>query len=347
MFIRLPAEWEEQEGVLLAWPHEDTDWKPVLEEAQRACAEIIAAIVRFDERVFLLAPGAKAAEKKLRAYGVPMGRVKIYEYLTNDTWTRDFGPITVLRHIAPEKAGKPMLMDFGFNGWGLKFRSDRDNRAGRFLAKHKPFSGNAFKTSGMILEGGSIESDGEGTLMTTSACLLSDNRNPHLSRNRIEKKLQRFLGAERVLWIENGGLDGDDTDAHVDTLARLCPGGTILYVACPDKSDSHFQPLARMRDDLARFRTAKGEPYRLLPLPWPGTRHDEDGNRLPATYANYLVINGAVLVPVYGDDADGEALKTVGLAYPDREIVGIDCSVLIRQHGSLHCVTMQFPKGIR
>ncbi len=202
------------------------------------------------------------------------------------------------------------------------------------------------ETPGLILEGGSIESDGRGTILTTAECLLSRNRNPHLDRGGLERELSQRLGVDRVLWLEHGYLAGDDTDSHIDTLARLAPDDTILFVACDDRTDEHYGALACMRTELERLRTRDGRPYRLLPLPWPQARFDEEGQRLPATYANFLVINGAVLVPTYDDPADAAALAAVEQAFPDREIVGIDCLPLILQHGSLHCVTMQLPKGV-
>jgi agmatine deiminase len=197
----------------------------------------------------------------------------------------------------------------------------------------------------LVLEGGSIESDGRGTILTTSACLLSPNRNPGLTKAQIERQMLALFGARRMLWLDHGHMEGDDTDAHVDTLARLAPGDTIVYVACDDRTDAHYADLKAMEDELKALRTAAGKPYRLLPLPWPAAKFDEDGNRLPATYANFLVLNGAVLAPTYRDKADAVALKVIGKAFPGHDIIGIDCTPLIGQHGSLHCVTMQIPKG--
>lgn len=269
-----------------------------------------------------------------------MDQVNLYPIPTNDTWTRDFGPITVLNE------GHPHLLDFTFNGWGLKFSADLDNRVTRHLHREKAFGDTPMTTFGLTLEGGSIESDGRGTLLTTSTCLLNDNRNPHLNREQIQETLRQVLGARKVLWLENGYLAGDDTDSHIDTLARLCPDDTILYVRCDDPEDEHYAALQAMEKELRALRTCGDRPFRLIPLPWPQARYGDDGHRLPATYANYLVINGAVLVPTYDDPQDAHALSAVGEAFPDRAIIGVNCLPLIEQHGSLHCVTMQLPKGV-
>lgn len=339
MATRLPAEWEPQDGVLLAWPHPETDWHPYLERVEPVFARIIAAITRF-ERTLVVVHDRDAVEIVLREAGADLSRVRLVELPANDTWARDFGPICV------EQDGIPHILDFGFNGWGLKFPSHLDNLITFDLHELGVFGVCSRETIGLILEGGSIESDGAGTLLTTSECLENRNRNPHLDRNQIEEALGDLIGANHFLWLENGYLAGDDTDSHVDTLARLCPDDTILYQRCDDANDEHYQSLSDMEDELRAFRTRDGRPYRLIPLPWPSATFDEEGDRLPATYANYLIINGAVLLPVYSDPRDGEAIEAAALAFPDREIIPIDCSALVLQHGSLHCVTMQLPRGV-
>jgi agmatine deiminase len=338
MPYRLPAEWEAQSGILLAWPHTATDWAELLELVEPVYINIIKEITRFQPCV-VATPDPKSVLERLEAAGIPCDRVHLYPIQTNDTWTRDFGPVTVLDE------NRPILLDFGFNGWGLKFASNLDNQVTRLLHESGAFGDIERRTIGMVLEGGSLESDGCGTLLTTAECLLNPNRNPHLNREEIEEQLQHLLGAEQVLWLENGYLKGDDTDSHIDTLARLCPNNTILFQGCDDENDEHYSPFIAMVDELKRFRTRNGAPYRLLPLPWPQPRY-EGNDRLPATYANFLVINGAVLVPTYDDPRDQVALDIVAKAYPDREIIGIDCLPLIRQHGSLHCITMQIPEGV-
>jgi len=225
----------------------------------------------------------------------------------------------------------------------MKFAANHDNLITRNLYmagifgdfKHK----NCFD---FILEGGSIESDGEGTILTTAECLLSYNRN-NLSDEDVEAKLKEYFGLKQVLWLEHGYLAGDDTDSHVDTLARLCDRSTIAYVKCDDENDEHFLELKKMKKELRKFKTSDDRYFRLIPLPMADEVYF-DGERLPATYANFLIINGAVLVPTYNSPKDEIAKVQLQKAFPDREIVGIDCNALIKQHGSLHCVTMQFPK---
>ena len=339
MNIRMPAEWEPQDGVLLAWPHQDSDWEQHLDVVEPVFQRLATEISRF-ERVIIVAPDVERVRAQLARTEADMERIRLYSVPTNDTWSRDFGAITVLRNDAPA------LLDFGFNGWGLKFAAHFDNQVNQALAKAGVFGTHPLEIPGLILEGGSLESDGCGTLLTTAECLLNPNRNPHLSRQEIEARLAELLGFDRFLWLENGYLAGDDTDSHIDTLARLCPDDTIVYVTCDDPADEHFEALQKMEEELRAFRTRAGTPYRLLPLPWPRAAYDEDGERLPATYANFLVINGAVLVPTYQDAHDAQALQVIAEAFPGREIIGVDCLPLILQHGSLHCVTMQFPQGV-
>jgi len=288
----------------------------------------------------MVAPDIENAMRSMAEAGLALDRVRFHQVETNDTWARDFGPISVL------DGEKPLILDFGFNGWGLKFPSDLDNLITRKLGNSDAFGKTPMETMGFILEGGSIESDGRGTILTTSNCLLSPNRNPHLYRTGIEAFLGRALGAKRVLWIENGHLTGDDTDSHVDTLARFCPDDTIVYTACDDPTDEHYGPLEAMAEELRSFRTPEGRPYRLLALPWPEASYDEEGQRVPATYANFLVINGSALVPMYGSHKDRTAIEVIGQAFPGRQVAGIYCLPLLAGRGSLHCITMQIPQGV-
>ncbi len=336
---RFPAEWEKQDGVLMAWPHEGTDWCDALDEVRTVYVDIIRNITRF-ERVLLTSPDAGNTLSYLVSAGIDTGKVGIFEIDTNDTWARDFGPVTVMFD------NKPVLLDFAFNGWGLKFAADRDNLVNRRLKEAGAFLPR-LNGIGLVMEGGSLESDGLGTMMTTSPCLLSPNRNPQLDRVEIERALAALLGAQRVLWLEHGGLEGDDTDSHIDTLARFCPDNVIIYTACDDERDEHYNELKLMEMELQTFRAPDGSPYRLVPLPWPKPCFDEAAHRLPATYANFLVINQAVLVPLYRDEErDSKAIELIASVFPGREAIGVDCLPLLKEHGSLHCITMQLPEGV-
>ena len=311
----MPAEWEPQKAVQLTWPHEGTDWAPILSEIT-AVYEEMAREIRKREPLII-----------------------VDKIPHNDTWARDHGFITVeeASDLRPQTSDL-ILLDFCFNGWGEKFEAGLDNQINKHLYNQGLLKGIYEPHLDFVLEGGSIESDGKGTVFTTTCCLTAPHRNQPLSQQEIEAKLKEYLGAERIVWINHGSLIGDDTDGHIDTLVRICPDDTLLYTG----GDEDHPDLARMEEELKTLKTLDGCPYRLLKLPLPRPIYDE-GDRLPATYANYLVINGAVLVPTYNQpDLDAEAMRIIRQAFPDREIVGIDCRAVIKQHGSLHCCTMQY-----
>ena len=309
---RLPAEWEPQSGVQLTWPHAATDWAPMLDDIVAVYDEM-AREIRKREQLLIVPPPS------------------------NDTWARDHGFITLVN----DKGGV-RLLDFQFNGWGEKFPAEIDNTLNRRIYDEGHVQGEYVDHLDFVLEGGSIESDGRGTIFTTSCCLLAPHRNQPLTQQEIEDRLKEWLCADRIVWIDHGQLTGDDTDGHIDTLVRICPDDTLLYTG----GDDDHPDLALMEQELRDLRTLDGQPYRLLRLPLPRPIYD-DGDRLPATYANFLVINGAVLVPTYAQpDLDGEAMRIIGEAFPGRDIVGIDCRPVIRQHGSLHCCTMQYPENV-
>jgi agmatine/peptidylarginine deiminase len=234
-------------------------------------------------------------------------------------------------------------MDFRFTGWGGKFAASRDDRLVERLAARELFRNADHQRVDWALEGGAIESDGAGTLLTTWRCL--HQRHPEQSREQMARMLCDKLGADRVLWLERGYLQGDDTDAHIDTLARFAPNAAIVFQACDDTDDPHHAELAAMRDELAALRGMHGEPYTLHALPWPKPIWD-DGRRLAASYANYLIVNGAVLVPAYGDAADAQAARVIAAAHPGRTTIAVPCRPVIWQNGSLHCLTMQLPQGV-
>lgn len=342
MTYRLLPEWYPQDGIQLTWPRHDGDWAPLLERIEATLERIVIAVARY-QRVLICVPDIQTQQRLVEtfnAYGIAADRLQLIVAPTDDTWARDHGPISVI-----DPQGQIVLMDYTFTGWGGKFPAERDNRLTRWLAETGVW-GCPVVTRDLVLEGGGIETDGEGTLLTTEACLLNANRNPTLDRLAIESQLSQDFGVDRVLWLSNGHLEGDDTDSHIDTLARFCDPATIAYVSCDDPNDAHYPALAAMEQELQTFRQRNGAPYRLIPLPWPQACYDpDDGHRLPATYANFLIINQAVLVPTYGDPADVTALHALATAFPEHTLIPIECTSVIRQHGSLHCLTMQLPNG--
>ncbi|MDO7253810.1 agmatine deiminase family protein [Helicobacter cappadocius] len=327
---RLKAEWEKQRAVLLAFPHKNSDWAEYISEARENFLAIIKEITRFEKVILCVdvedSEGMEILQKS------NLSNIEFVNVPTNDTWARDFGPIAIEQNHSIE------LLNFGFNGWGLKFAANKDNQINQNLFDRGVF--NTLKNMPIILEGGSIDTDGEGRLLTNTQCLLELNRNPHLSQGEIEEFLKRILGINEVLWLHSGYLAGDDTDSHIDTLARFVNPHTIAYMKCEDKNDEHYAELRKMEEELMVLRTREGKPYTLVPLPLPNAIF-YDGERLPASYVNFLFINGAILVPTYRDKKDEEVLEIFRNSCPDLEVIGIDCSTLIRQHGSLHCVTMQ------
>ena len=343
--IIFPAEWHPQQFVQLTWPHANSDWANMLNEVESCFTEIAKAIA-IRQPLTIVCNNPEHVKNKLIQEGNTqdswIGNISFFNIESNDTWARDHGGITIYDN------GKPVIYDFCFNGWGMKFAACHDNQITRKLFKAGAFPEYGYSNMNFfVFEGGSIESDGQGTLLTTEECLLSPNRNDSLSKQEIEGCLKQFFGAERVLWLKNGYLAGDDTDSHIDTLARFCSPDTIAYVKCTDENHEHFDALAKMEAELKMFTQANDEPYQLVALPMATPVFDpDDGHRLPATYANFLIVNGAVLFPIYNCETDKEAMDAIKVAFPDRDIVPIDCSVLIRQHGSLHCVTMQYPASL-
>jgi agmatine/peptidylarginine deiminase len=333
-----PPEWFPQSAVQLTWVHEETDWDYILEEITACYIEIARTIVKRQKLIIV----CKNPDMVRFCLGndFPPDNLTLVEIASNDTWTRDYAPLSVFID------GQPVIYDFTFNGWGLKFPANLDNQINRKMFAAQVFSEKTVyrNMKNLVLEGGSLETDGQGTLLTTTACLLSPNRNPQFSKEEIEGALKTAFGLERVLWLDYGYLAGDDTDSHIDTLARFCDERTIAYVRCDNDDDEHFEPLRKMEEQLRSFVDFEGNPYRLLPLPM-AEKTIFEGERLPATYANFLIINDAVLFPAYNTPKDEKAAEQLRLAFPDREIIGIDCSPVIKQHGSLHCLTMQYPAG--
>ena len=343
---RMPAEWEAQSGVQLTWPHAQTDWGPMLQEITATYEEMAREICK-REPLLIVGPQDITAS-------FPPAACR-YTMPTNDTWARDHGMITLI-----DDKGHHLYLDFCFNGWGAKFPAELDNAINRRLYDAGALDDGQYEDClDFVLEGGSIESDGRGTIFTTTGCLLAPHRNQPMTKSDIEARLLHTLCAKRIVWIDHGHLVGDDTDGHIDTLVRICPNDTLLYMSCDDPQDEQYEELRLMEEELKTLRTLDGKPYRLLRLPSPRPLYESaEGvtshlspltshlDRLPATYANFLIINGAVLVPTYAQpDLDSEACRIIGEAFPDREMVPIDSRAIIRQHGSIHCCTMQFPEG--
>lgn len=337
--LRFPAEWEPQSAILIAWPNADTDWAERLGAVEDAYIALIAAITRFQPVIVIVADDdvEAYAQARLQSNRIDMAKVRFVTAPYDDTWLRDTGPITL-------RDGEGFrLMDFRFTGWGGKYGASDDDRIIERLQADGVFGDAEREAIDFALEGGAIDTDGAGTLLTTWRCL--HERHPDATREALTAKLSAWLRQDRVLWLEHGYLEGDDTDAHVDTLARFAAEDAIVFQACDDTSDPHFGELGAMAAEIAALRTRDGRPYRLFPLPW--ARPIRDGERrLAASYANFLIVNGAVLMPGYGDAADAKAAQVMQAAFPDREIVQVDCRPIIWQNGSLHCLTMQLPAGL-
>lgn len=339
----LPAEWEQQDCVQLTWPHADTDWKPYLCDINKMFVEMATAIAE-REKLIIATPHPEDVKAMLidRLSAKGIANTTIAKCESNDTWARDHAPIT-LRNT---NDGSLLMLDFKFNGWGEKFEAAKDNEIGRNLHKTGVLTADMEDNLDFVLEGGAIESDGKGTIFTTSQCLLAPNRNQPLDRQGIEQELLRRLRAKRIVWLDHGNLIGDDTDGHIDTIVRVAPNDTLLYVGCNDTDDEQFDDLKALKKQLQTLRTEGENPYRLLKLPSPAPIYD-DGERLPATYANFLIINGAVIYPTYQQpENDAKAEEVIKEAFPGYELIGIDACTAIRQHGSIHCLTMQYPKEL-
>lgn len=336
--LRFPAEWEPQSAVLLAWPHAGTDWAERLESVESTYVALVAAITRFEIALVCVASeSVEARARNLLSASADLSRVQFERLDYDDTWLRDSGPITL------RDASRLRLLDFHFTAWGGKFEAGLDDQIVATLSDRGVFGQARRERIDFALEGGAIETDGEGCLLSTWRCL--HERHPDLDRQQLTERLQGWLQQSRTLWLEHGFLEGDDTDAHIDTLARFASADSIVYQGCQDPTDAHHAELQAMARELAGFVQKNGKPYRLFELPWPQLILD-GGRRLAASYANFLIVNGAVLAPAYGDPADDKAIAVLQEAFPGREIVAVPCRPLIWQNGSLHCLTMQLPQGL-
>lgn len=354
----LPAEWEPQSAIMLTWPHGGTDWKPYLRQITNTYLQLADIITRYED-LLVVTPILESTQRMLaeKLSEGQMSRVHLYEMDTNDTWARDHGPISLVSRGRHNSHVIPIhLLDFKFNGWGEKFAWKKDNAINLQLYYQGAFNAALENHQGFVLEGGSIESDGRGTLFTTSQCLLAPHRNQPLTRENIDSLLRNFFHVRNVVWLDHGNLVGDDTDGHIDTIVRVAPHDTLLYVGCDEEEDEQYEDFQALEKQLQKLFTYEGYPYRLLKLPMPDAIYDEGdrlttdrnskGDRLPATYANFLILNGAVIYPTYNQpEKDEEAKRQIQLAFPDRDVIGVDSLTIIRQHGSIHCLTMQLPEG--
>lgn len=335
--FRVPAEWERQEAVWLSWPVNRKTWPGHFEPIPGKFAEIAAAITPYEKvRINCERSGQEEARRLIEAAGADLARVEFFDHVINDSWCRDHGPIFVKN----DRTGEVAITDWQYNAWGGKYPPfDRDNEIPRRIAEALGLR--RFEVP-LVLEGGSIEVDGEGQLLTTEACLLNKNRNPHLTRGKIEESLCRNLGVDRILWLHDG-IVGDDTDGHIDDLARFFRPDAIVTVIEEDETDPNCAILRENLERLKSLRTRDDRPFELRTLPMPLPVYC-DGERLPASYANYLIINEAVLLPVFRQpERDGLAAEILADCFPGRTIVPIDCVDLVLGLGALHCISQHQP----
>jgi agmatine/peptidylarginine deiminase len=328
---RLLPEWYPQWGVLIAWPHADSDWAPRLDEVEAVYRELARAVTAREELLILCRDSRHHdhIREQLTGTGVDAERVHFQQMPFDDTWTRDYGPLAL---------EGPELADFTFNGWGGKYEARQDNSVNARIPWRAPL-----RPSALVLEGGAIDTDGVGTLLTTRGCMRHAGRNPNPAYPGLEARIRDALGVDDIIELEHGALAGDDTDGHVDMLARFCGPASLAYVQCLDERDTHHAELSALERELTAL--ARARHWRLTPLPLPRPVHDEQGKRLPATYANFLILNDAVLMPIYGESTDEAARLQLQSAFPERVVETVYCRPLLHQGGSLHCATLQLPEG--
>lgn len=337
MNYALRPEWAQQRGVLLVWPHSDSDWQAQIPQIHQWYAQFIA-LVSPTQAVYVLCHDAQCeaqCQEQLTSLAFNPDNVHYLQVASNDTWIRDYGPLSL-----QNAQGEIVWSNFQFNAWGGKYPFQLDNKISDFLAK-QAFAA-PMTTHDWILEGGAIDVNEEGLLLTTAHCLLNSNRN-RFSREQTVTLLQQTLGIKQLLMLEHGSLIGDDTDSHVDNLARFSNNRTILYCSCQDQQDPHYQPLLRMQQELQAWNSRQNNRYELVPIPLPKACFDTDGSRLPASYLNFLILNQVVIVPSYADpETESRLARQFQALFPQREIKFIASEVLVSQGGGPHCATLQF-----
>ncbi len=337
----LPAEWAPQDALLLIWPHADSDWAARREVAEAAFGALALAVCRFEPLVIACHDQVtrRRAIEHMQDLGCPRAAFTTALAPSDDTWARDIAPITVFDDE------HPLCIDFAFDGWGGKYRSERDAAFAGNLLDNPGFATLGREHGDFVLEGGAIETDGAGTLLVNRRTVLDPVRNRELDREDAEARFRRHFGIERMLWLDVEPVPGDDTDGHIDTLARFTDIDTIVHATPHSADDPAAATLATLHEQLTELRTADGRPCELVPLPNPAPFTDERGFPCPATYANFVIVNDAVLVPAYADANDGVAVERLQERFPGRTIVPVPSRTFVTQAGGPHCLTMHFPQG--
>jgi agmatine deiminase len=333
----MPAEWEPHRGTWLSWPHKEASWPGKFAGVPGIFARMVRHLADHEEvHINVAGPEMEHGVRRLLAdEGADSGNVFFHNNPTNDAWCRDHGPI----FLEQKNGGKQAIIDWDFNAWGGKYPPyDLDDVVPTRIAREL---GLPVFNPGIVMEGGSIDVNGQGTLITTEACLLNPNRNPQLDRAAIEDCLRAYLGVSRILWLGEG-IVGDDTDGHVDDLTRFVNPTTVVTVVEQDPTDENYEPLQHNLERLNGMTDQDGRPLEVVTLPMPRPVI-HDGQRLPASYANFYIANEIVLLPTYDAQRDDEALTTIRSLFPDREVIGIDCTDLVWGLGAFHCVTQQWP----
>jgi agmatine deiminase len=330
--FRMPAQWEPHAATWMGWPADDVEWRGQLEAVRVEFAALVSTISRFEPVKLLVRDEQTERDARSRLEGA---NVVFYRFAHNDVWFRDCAPIFVSR------GGELAATDWDFNGWGEKFAHSLDDQIPSFVSSKLGVK--LFKP-GIVMEGGSLDVNGTGLVMTTAQCLLNKNRNPNRTAQEIENLVLENLGLEKMLWLGDG-LEGDHTDGHVDTITRFLNPWTIVTHVCEDENDTNFAPMQKNLETIRTWRDDSDEPFEVVPLPLPKNRLEFEGDRLPPTYANFYFCNGALIVPTYGDPNDDRALEILRAYFPDREVIGLSGRALITGGGSFNCVTQQQPVG--